>query len=34
MDNGMNKNKTNKIEEILLCFISVAGLLLMVLHWK
>jgi hypothetical protein len=34
MDNGMNKNKTEKIEEMLLCFISVMGLLFMVLHWK
>jgi hypothetical protein len=34
MDNSMNKNHLEKIEEILLCVVLMAGLLFMVVHWK
>ncbi len=34
MDNSINKSKSDKIEEILLCLFSLAGLLFMVIYWK
>ena len=34
MDNSMKKNQSDKIEEVLLCLFSLAGLLFMVIYWK
>ncbi len=34
MDNSTNKNQSDKIEEVILCFVSMAGLLIMVFYWK
>lgn len=34
MDNSMNKKQSDKIEEVLLCLFSLAGLLFMVIYWK
>lgn len=34
MDNSMKKNQSEKIEEIVLCLVSMTGLLVMVLYWK
>lgn len=33
MDNSINK-KSGKIEEVLLCLFSLAGLLFLVIYWK
>jgi hypothetical protein len=34
MDNSIRNKLTDKIEEALICLVSVAGLLVMVLYWK
>ena len=34
MDNSMNKNTAEKVEELILCLLSVAGLLFMVVYWQ
>lgn len=34
MDNGLRKNHLKKLEEILLFAAVMAGLLIMVVHWK
>ncbi len=34
MDNSMKNNKSDKIEELVLFVVAIAGLLFMVLYWK
>ncbi len=34
MNDSMKNNRLGRIEEVLLCAISVAGLLIMVLYWQ
>jgi len=34
MNNSMKSNRIGRIEEALLCVVSMAGLLIMVLHWR
>jgi hypothetical protein len=31
---GLHENKPDKVEEILLCLVSLGGLLFMVIYWK
>lgn len=34
MDNGMEKDKTEKIEEILLAMAALAGVVFMIMYWR
>jgi len=34
MNNNMNKNLTNKIEDIVLFAVALTVLLLMIIHWR